>query len=162
MKKSAKVLGITILSVILVFLCSCGQQNDKTAVGDQICTLTIKCDTILENMDKLSPEKKDIIPENGSLILAESISFAKGENLLDILKRELKSRKIHIDFEKSQSTGSAYVRGIANIYAGDCGELSGWMIRVNGEDLIVGCDDYFPQNEDVIEWLYTCDMGNDL
>ncbi len=156
-----KILGISalLLAVITLFT-ACGQTSGENTTMS--CSLNVKCDTILKNTDKLNEEKKDIVPENGIILSAENVSFDEGQNMLEILIQELKNRKIHIDFEEKSSTGVAYVKGIANIYSGDCGELSGWMIRVNGEDLTVGCSDYFPQNGDKIEWLYTCDMGNDL
>ncbi len=160
MKKSAKILGITIITIALFLLCACGQQTDKEQ--NQVCTLIIRCDTILKNTEELNPEKKSIIPESGIVFSAEGVSFNEGDSVLDILKQELQKEKIHLDFEENTATGSAYIKGIANIYSGDCGELSGWMVRVNGEDLTVGCSDYFPQNNDTIEWAYTCDMGNDL
>ncbi len=151
----------TFLSVVLIFavLCSCGQSEKAL---DKSCTLNIKCDTVLKNIDKLAAEKRDIVPEDGVILADDSAEFAEGESLFDIFKRELKAKNIHIDFEASSSLGTAYVKGIANLYSGDCGEFSGWMIRVNGEDLTVGCSDYYPKNGDMIEWLYTCDMGNDL
>lgn len=158
MKKLFSVLGVLLISAML--LCACGEADGEKQTLS--CILSIKCDTILQNMDKLSAEKKEIIPQDGVVMLDENVSFSQGDNLLDILRQALKERKIHIDFEESTSTGSAYVRGIANIYSGDCGDLSGWMIRANGEDLTVGCSDYFPENGDTIEWLYTCNMGEDL
>ena len=30
-----------------------------------VCTLTVRCDEILKNIDKLNPEKRELIPENG-------------------------------------------------------------------------------------------------
>ena len=57
---------------------------------------------------------------------------------------------------------SAYIEGINNIYEFDGGELSGWTYLVNGKVPGVGCSEYKVKNGDVIEWLYTCDMGRDL
>ncbi len=158
MRKLIIVLSVLMITVML--LSACGQANNKNQT--LTCSLSIRCDTILKNADNLNPDKKEIVPQDGIILLSENVSFDEGKSLLDILIDELKTHKIHIDFEKDTSIGSAYVKGIANIYSGDCGELSGWMVRVNGEDLTVGCSDYYPKNNDKIEWLYTCDMGNDL
>ncbi|MBR5156044.1 MAG: DUF4430 domain-containing protein [Clostridia bacterium] len=164
MKKLTKVLGITILSAMLAFLCACGQQNGQATddAQKQVCTLTIKCETILKNMDKLNPEKKDLIPETGIIFSSDNVSFSQGDSLFDILKQELQKEKIHMAFVENTSSGTTYIEGINNIYAADCGELSGWIYMVNGESVYEGCTEYFPQNGDVIEWVYTCDMGNDI
>ena len=44
----------------------------------------------------------------------------------------------------------------------DYGEMSGWMYRVNGEFPDVGCGAYQLRDGDVIEWLYTREIGRDL
>ena len=36
------------------------------------------------------------------------------------------------------------------------------MYRVNGETPSVGCAEYALSDGDQVEWLYTCDLGNDL
>ncbi len=155
MKKVFGILSVFLMAVIL--FSACGKKDEVQPLN---VTLSVKCNTILKNMDKLSDEKKDIIPENGIIIAETDVGLTEKSSLLYILKSEITKRKIHIDFESG--AGSAYVKGMANIYAGDCGELSGWMVRVNGEDIAVGADLYYPKDGDIIEWLYTCDMGNDL
>ena len=55
-----------------------------------------------------------------------------------------------------------YIEGISYLYEYDCGDLSGWMYRVNGEIPSVGCGEYRLRDGDCVEWLYTCDLGNDL
>ena len=57
---------------------------------------------------------------------------------------------------------TAYIEGIANLYEFDCGELSGWMYRVNGEFPNVGCSLYKLKDGDTVEWVYTCDLGRDV
>ena len=58
--------------------------------------------------------------------------------------------------------GMVYVSGIGYLYEFDYGDLSGWMYRVNGETPSVGCAEYALSDGDQVEWLYTCDLGNDL
>jgi len=55
-----------------------------------------------------------------------------------------------------------YISGINHIYEFDYGELSGWMYRVNGGTPSVGCGSYILSDGDKIEWLYTCELGEDL
>ncbi len=155
MKKIFSIFSVLLISIML--FSACGSKDEVQPFN---VTLSVRCDTILKNMDKLSDEKKDIIPEDGVIIAEEKVDLSEKSSLLYILKKVITEHKIHIDFESGYN--SAYVKGMANIYAGDCGELSGWMVRVNGEDVAVGTDLYYPQDGDVIEWLYTCDMGNDI
>ena len=57
---------------------------------------------------------------------------------------------------------SAYIEGIHNLYEFDCGNLSGWMYRVNGWYPNYGCSRYQLENGDVVEWRFTCDLGKDI
>ena len=57
---------------------------------------------------------------------------------------------------------SAYVEGINNLYEFDVGSLSGWMYNVNGWYPNYGCSRYQVKDGDVVEWCYTCDLGEDL
>ena len=57
---------------------------------------------------------------------------------------------------------SAYVEGIHNLYEFDCGALSGWMYKVNGWYPNYGCSRYQMKDGDVVEWRFTCDLGNDI
>lgn len=57
---------------------------------------------------------------------------------------------------------SAYIEGIHNLYEFDVGELSGWMYSVNDWFPNYGCSRYQLQDGDVVEWVYTCDLGEDV
>ena len=67
-----------------------------------------------------------------------------------------------MEFSVTPIYDSAYIEGIANLYEFDCGELSGWMYRVNGWFPNYGCSRYVLQDGDTVEWLYTCDLGEDV
>lgn len=126
------------------------------------CTLSVRCDTILDNLDKLKPEKAELIPADGVILKQTEAEFFEGESVFNVLKREMKKNKIHMEFVNTPVYGSAYIEGIANIYEFDCGELSGWMYRVNGVFPRYGCSRYMLSDGDCIEWLYSCDLGVDL
>lgn len=126
------------------------------------CSLAVRCDTLLDNMDSIAPEKIHLIPKSGSILPEIEIEFSEGESAFDVLKRELINRTIHFEFTKNPMYDSAYIEGIGNLYEFDAGELSGWIYRVNGEILSVGCSQYKLKNGDKIEFLYTCNMGKDL
>ena len=126
------------------------------------CSLTIRCDTILQHMDELTRGKESLIPEDGLLFSQESVEFEEGDSVFDVLQRELTARRLHLEFSESPLYGSVYVEGIFNLYEFDCGDLSGWIYRVNGEAPGYGCSKYILSDGDRVEWLYTCDLGNDL
>ncbi|MGN1073627.1 MAG: DUF4430 domain-containing protein [Eubacteriales bacterium] len=140
---------------------------DTTAVPSgtaaaTVCSLSVRCDTILDNMDKLDPDKTELVPEDGLLYENASAAFTEGESVLDVLVRELKSAKIHFEYVATPAYGTTYIEGIGNLYEFDCGELSGWTYRVNGEFISRGCSECLVQPGDTIEFLYTCDLGADV
>jgi len=126
------------------------------------CTLSVRCDTVLNNMDSLDKNKHAIIPDDGCIFYQTDVEFYEDESVFNVLVREMKKNKIHLEFVNSPLYGSAYIEGIANIYEYDCGELSGWMYKVNGVFPKYGCSGYKLSDKDVIEWVYSCDLGNDV
>lgn len=126
------------------------------------CTLSVRCDTILNNIDCLLEEKVDIVPKDGVIFKEKEVTFYEGESVFNVLLREMKKNKIHLEFVKTPLYNSAYIEGIANLYEFDCGELSGWMYKVNGWFPNYGCSRYILKQGDRIEWVYTCDLGRDV
>lgn len=126
------------------------------------CTLSVRCDTILNNMDWLNPEKVELVPEDGVIFPATEVTFYEGESVFNVLQRELKKAKIHMEFTDTPMYNSAYIEGINNLYEFDCGEQSGWMYSVNGWFPNYGCSRYQLQDGDVVEWVYTCELGADV
>ena len=124
--------------------------------------ISITCHTILNNLDKVSDNKKGIIPSNGVILSQKQVEINDGDTVFDVLLRETRKQRIHMDFVESPVYGSAYIKGINNIYEFDAGELSGWMYSVNGVFPNYGCSIYNLNDGDVIQWMYTCDLGKDL
>ena len=139
-----------------------GMTAKSSASGKHICTFSINCSTILDNMDKLDPAKADIVPKGGIIYAAAKITFKPGESVFDLLQRITKDNKIHMEFTETPGLNTNYVEGIANLYEFDCGELSGWTYRVNGKVVGYGSSNAIIKDGDVIEWLYTCDQGRDV
>lgn len=127
-----------------------------------VCTLSVRCDTVLKNLDRLDKEKIELIPSDGVILTAQAVTFYENETVFDLLVRELRQNKIHIEFENTPIYDSAYIEGIANLYEFDCGELSGWMYKVNGNFPSCGCSQYHLKAGDTVEWVYTCDLGADV
>lgn len=126
------------------------------------CTLSVRCDTILDNIDWLDPDKVELIPEDGVILAEQTVSFYEGESVFNLLVREMKRNKIHLEFVNIPVYNSAYIEGIANIYEFDCGELSGWIYKVNDWAPNYGCSRYQLKEGDKVEWVYTCDLGIDV
>lgn len=126
------------------------------------CTLTVRCDTILQNIAWLEKEKVDIVPKDGVIFAEKEVTFYEGESVFNVLLREMKKNKIHLEFVNTPIYNSAYIEGIANLYEFDCGELSGWVYKVNDWFPNYGASRYMLKQGDKIEWLYTCDLGRDV
>jgi len=125
-------------------------------------TIAIRCGTILNNMGKLRSGKERFVPSNGIIMPAKTVSFTDGETVFNVLQRETRAAGIQMEFSNNPMFNSVYIEGINNLYEFDCGELSGWMYKVNGWFPNYGCSQYKLKQGDVIEWVYTCDLGNDV
>lgn len=139
-------------------------EPQDVTVGDAVytCTFSISCATILDNIKDLDPEKVELVPEDGWLMEPEAVTFQEGESVFDVLLRVCREQTIHMEYENTPIYNSAYIEGIGNLYEFDCGELSGWMCSVNGWFPNYGCSRYQLRDGDVVEWVYTCDLGMDV
>ena len=126
------------------------------------CTISISCATILDNLTLCDPEKTELVPEDGWILAPTSVTFYEGESVFNVLQRVCKQQGIHMEFENTPLYNSAYIEGIYNLYEFDVGELSGWMYKVNEWFPNYGCSRYQLQDGDIICWVYTCDLGNDV
>ena len=126
------------------------------------CTISIRCDTILQNMDKLDEAKWQLIPQDGVILAQKSVVFYEGESVFNVLLRETRHSGIHMEYVNTPIYNSAYIEGIHNLYEFDCGDLSGWMYSVNGWFPNYGCSRYALKEGDVIEWVFTCNLGKDV
>ena len=126
------------------------------------CTFSIECSTILNNLDMLDPEKLEMVPSGGVILAKTTVTFYEGESVFDVLQWLCKEKGIHMESSWTPIYNSAYIEGIHNLYEFDCGELSGWMYRVNGWYPNYGCSRYQLKQGDVVEWRYTCDLGEDV
>lgn len=133
-------------------------NNKKTYT----CTFSIECSTILNNLKDLDPDKRELVPSNGVILAPTKVTFYEGESVFDVLQRVCKENGIHMESSWTPVYNSAYIEGIHNLYEFDCGELSGWMYWVNGWYPNYGCSRYQLVDGEVVEWRYTCDLGNDV
>lgn len=149
---------ISILILVLMFF-----SSRENTISDNInVTVSIDCSSILLNKEKLDASLKNskYIPFDGIILEKTSFTLKEGSTVLDALKHITKERGIQLEY--SQSINDVYVEGINYIYEYSCGELSGWMYKVNGSFAQKGCDKYVLNDNDLVEWVYTCNLGQDV
>ncbi len=134
-----------------------GQQYRDDSSNDNVCSIIIRCDEILENMDDLKEGKNKYVPQDGTILNATSIEFEEGETVFDILARVCENADIQLEYSWVPLYDSYYVEGINNLYEFDCGKQSGWQYEVNGWSPNYGCSSYTIKSGDAIVWSYTCE-----
>lgn len=139
-----------------------GSQGLTSQEAAEQVTISITAATLLDNMDKFDSAKKSLLPEDGVLVSTRSVPFKEGSTVFDALVAVTKDQRVHMEYVSTPLYKSNYIEGIANIYEMDAGPLSGWMYKVNGVFPSVGCGRYELKAGDVIEWIYTCDLGRDI
>ena len=144
-------------------------ESQDTGVddGEFTITLTVRCDTLLNNMSLLREEKRELVGD-GVIFPATVVIAYDGESVFNVLQREMRRARIHMEFRNTPIYNSAYILGINNLYEFDAGELSGWIYCVAPADTGIrwypnyGCSRYQLSPGDVVEFNYTCDHGRDL
>ena len=137
-------------------------EEENTEMPEHTCTISIECSTILNNWGNLKQSKSSFVPSDGWIMGSTTVEYDPGETVYDVLYRVCRETGIHMDATYTPAYSSYYVRGINQLYEFDCGELSGWMYRVNGWYPNYGCSKYEVSDGDKIEWRYTCDLGRDV
>ena len=138
-------------------------DNQKVNKGKKYtCYFSIECSTILNNLQDLDPDKRELVPSNGVILPLTKVTFYEGESVFDVLQRVCKENNIHMESSWTPIYNSAYIEGIHNLYEFDCGALSGWMYRVDGWYPNYGCSRYQLKDGEKVEWRYTCDLGKDV
>lgn len=174
MKKDLLALAFIILLISILVSGTKIQSVDEyylTHIDDIIedsetVTISIHCDTILDNWDNLSPQLRSekYVPKDGIVLEETEYVLRQGDTVFDILDRAVRHNRIHMEFQGSDknSYNSVYIQGINFIYEFSCGPLSGWMYSVNGKFPDYGVNKYVLKDGDIIEFDYTCDLGRDL
>lgn len=139
-------------------------ESENAVITDRAltCTLSISCATINDNLSWLNPDKADLVPGDGWILKPAAVTFYQGESVFHVLLRTCKQQGIQMEYEDTPLYHSAYIEGIQNLYEFDCGERSGWEYEVNGWFPNYGCSRYQLKDGDVVQWVYTCDLGTDV
>ena len=139
---------------------------DDITPESETVLVSIRCDTVLDNWDRLSPELRsdEYVPPDGIILPATQYVLREGDTAFDMLNRVTRYNRIQMEYQGADlnNYGSVYIRGIHYLYEFSCGELSGWMFKVNGTFPNYGCSKLELQDGDVLEWIYTCDLGRDI
>ena len=141
-------------------------SNNRLVMNEDtqnLCTITIRCDTIFDNADALEAAKAPYVPEDGEILPEITVEFTPGETVFDVLKRVCEASDLQIEYSWTPLYDSYYIEGINHLYEFDCGFESGWMYKVNGWFPNYGCSAYTLQGGEEIVWAYTCvGLGMDL
>ena len=139
-----------------------GEAGDSDG-SSNMCTITIRCDTILDNLDNLDAGKEAYVPSNGVILATSSVEFEDGETVFDVLNRVCEYAGIQLEYSWTPLYDSYYIEGLNHLYEFDCGNESGWMYKVNGWFPNYGCSSYTLEDGDNIVWCYTCNgLGADV
>ena len=114
-------------------------------------TLTIRCDTVAGEGN---------LPKDGVILAVTECPIEEGDVAFAVLERVTKREHIAMDYTGGGT--SVYVKGIADLYEFTYGEMSGWIYRINGVTMPVGCGSATVKPGDRIEFLYTRMLGEDL
>jgi len=139
-------------------------EPEDIPLGDEQFTviLSVRAHMILYNMHLLHRDKHELVPEDGWIFPPTEVVAYAGESVFNVLQREMRRNQIHMVARWTPIFNSAYVEAINNLFEFDVGPLSGWMYRVNGWFPNFGASRYMLEDGDVIEWIYTVDLGRDL
>lgn len=151
---------LLLMLAMVMLLSGCGMKKEAAA-GGLTCTLSISCANLVDS-DVLAEAKRPLVPDSGWLLEPVECSFEEGESVFDVFNRVVRENKIHMEFVETPAYNSVYIEGIGNLYEFDGGPQSGWMYCVNGEFPNYGCSTVKLQDGDVVEWVYTLDLGNDV
>lgn len=152
--------GAVVLAICLLFMLDVQSAEDyygnapekEDSIGK--VTLTVRCDTVVGRSDS------EYIPADGVILPITELEIEEGDTVYDSLVEAARLHSIQLEYNGSQKM--PYIVGIGYLYEFDFGDLSGWSYRVNGESPSVGCGEYVLADGDFVEWLYTCELGNDL
>lgn len=141
-----------------------GDQKATPSPKPQVTEKTVQAPSAspAETAEPISSVTISIVAdeETGTVLAATAVELKKDDTVLEVLKRTTRKNKIQMEYRGAKA--AAYIEGIDNLYEFDLGAKSGWMYRVNGEFPNKSAGAYKLKDGDVIEWLYTVDLGKDL
>lgn len=128
-----------------------GNENEKITV-----TFSVDCRNAINYGILSQGSFAQVLPADGIILSTSAITVKNGENVMSALKKILKENRITFGIT------SGYVRMIGGLSEFDCGDLSGWMYKVNGVLPPVSAKSYCLHDGDKVEFVYTCNLGGDV
>ena len=129
---------------------------------DAIFMLIVTCydpPSIVKSYAKISVTDPGATGSQTKTYFAEQqFELREGETAFSLLQRT----GLAIKTATYSQYAGAYVEAIDGFGEFDDGPLSGWMYKVNGEFPDYSASLYELRNGDVVEWVYTRNLGNDL
>ena len=133
--------------------------DDIQPIAVGTVTISISCVTLLNYLDVYEGDA-NAIPKDGEILPAVSVELYENDTAYTLLKRVCREKKIEVDGE--WDADSAYITQIDSVSECAAGPLSAWLFTVNGTIPDVDSQSYLLEDGDVVEWRYTCDLGEDL
>ena len=122
------------------------------------CTVEVRCDTVFAHEGDLRKGVSKYVPADGTVLARREVALQEGDSAFDVLKRACDEAGVQLEFSYIPAYDSYYVEGIGNLYERDCGQMSGWMYRVDGAFPNVGASEYKLAPGQAVEWVFSCDM----
>lgn len=135
---------------------------DEITEDSDTVYFSINCENALSSGTLTDSQLEEI--KDGKILQKKEYVLLEDETVFDVLKRVCRFEKIHMEYQGADKNiyNSVYVQGINYLYEYDCGELSGWIFLVNGEQTDLSSGKFKLKDGDVVEWVYTLDMGRDI
>lgn len=124
--------------------------------GSFICTIEIRCDSLLRHWDTLTDAVKKKVPKDGVILAKTKVRMTASDTAYSILEKVCKAKGIALDAEYGNVFATEYVKGIQHLYEKEAGDTSGWLYRVNRKQPDRGASNYHLQAGDEVEWYYSC------
>ena len=162
MPKKQAVISLCLLLAAAAALFLLLRPGDAPSVGGTpvgTATLTVSCENLLGD-DRASAELRAAVPDDGLLVPPTEVTVLEGDTAFTLLERVCAERGVALDVQRGLS--GVYVQGIGGVREFDCGALSGWLFRINGEIRSTDSGSVVLQDGDVLEFLYTCELGADI
>ena len=101
-----------------------------------------------------------VVPDDGVILPVADVEVSSGDTVYSVLERVCKENGISLDAGEYDDV--LFINGINGIANFDNGPMSGWVFKVNGTVPDAYAENYQIQPGDIVEWHYTCDLGEDL
>ena len=151
----AVILSVISVAVMLSDIKSADEYySDTSQNGDIYATISV-------NASNISPQDGNttsVTLSEGFIMPAYSVSLNDGATAFDALAAACKEQQIRLDY--TGTSYGIYIKGIGGIYEFDHGSTSGWLYRVNGEIPSVSAAAYHLKSGDIVEFIYTCTLGD--